>query len=179
MRSLAIKHTLFLASLIAGFLFGSTQNLKAQIDRDFADMLNGILKNSVPLVSVSRLSNLIENDKEFYLLDTREPAEFAVSYIQTAINVGFDDFSLDLVSHIPKDAQIIVYCSLGYRSEKIGEILLAAGYTNVTNLQGGIFNWLNQGYHVLNQKGQITYKVHPYNRWWGRWVFDADKTYEP
>ena len=40
---------------------------------------------------------------------------------------------------------IIVYCSIGVRSEDIGEKLKELGYTKILNLYGGIFDWKNKG----------------------------------
>jgi hypothetical protein len=68
-----------------------------------------------------------------------------------------------------------LYCSIGYRSEKIGEKLKDAGYTNVQNLFGSIFEWVNQELPVENSKDEIVKKVHTYNRLWGKWV-DKKKT---
>ena len=45
---------------------------------------------------------------------------------------------------IAKDAPIVTYCSVGYRSGKMAERLQAAGYTNVRNLEGSIFKWANE-----------------------------------
>ena len=42
--------------------------------------------------------------------------------------VGFKDFDLSMVDDLPKDAIIVTYCSVGYRSERIGEKLKKAGF---------------------------------------------------
>ena len=78
---------------------------------------------------------------------------------------------------INKNAPIIVYCSVGYRSEKISEKLLAAGYKNVENLYGGIFEWKNKRNTVVDKNG-ITNNVHPYSKTWGVWLKNADKVYK-
>ena len=50
-----------------------------------------------------------------------------------------------------QDAPIVVYCSVGIRSQRVGQQLLEAGYTQVWNLRGGIFKFGN-GHKSLIQK---------------------------
>lgn len=80
---------------------------------------------------------------------------------------------------IPKDAKIVLYCSVGYRSEKIGEKLQKMGYTDVNNLFGSLFEWVNRGYKVVDKDGNETQKVHTYNKDWSQWVDEtkAKKTW--
>src|SRR5690606_38133059 len=102
--------------------------------------------------------------------------EFNVSRIKTAVHIGYDQFDINLVKDYDKNTPIIVYCSIGYRSEQIAEKLVKAGFVEVYNLQGGIFNWINQGYPVENNEG-VTQNIHPYNKWWGKWILNGEKTY--
>ena len=99
------------------------------------------------------------------LLDVREPAEFAVSHLADARRVepGTDPATLDL----PKDQPIVTYCSVGYRSAEYAQQLQKAGYTNVRNLEGSIFQWANEGRPVFDD-GKPVEKVHPYNDTWGK-----------
>jgi len=81
------------------------------------------------------------------LLDTREKNEFNVSHLKDAIWVGYDTFDKKNITATITDKKtpIVVYCSIGVRSENIGEILTKMGYSNVKNLYGGIFDWKNKG----------------------------------
>ena len=99
------------------------------------------------------------------LLDVREPAEFAVSHLADARRVepGTDPAALDL----PKDQPIVTYCSVGYRSADYAQRLQQAGYTDVRNLEGSIFQWANEGRPVFDD-GKQAEKVHPYNDTWGK-----------
>jgi len=72
---------------------------------------------------------------------------------------------------------IVVYCSLGIRSEIIGKQLIAEGYTAVYNLYGGIFEWVNKGKAVYNNT-QETSKVHAYSKSWGSYLLKGTKVYE-
>jgi rhodanese-related sulfurtransferase len=128
----------------------------------------------VPEMSVDSLAKC---SSRVVLLDAREPDEYKVSRIQNAIPVGYNDFTLDAVKTIPKEAAIVVYCSVGYRSEKVTEKLKAAGYTNISNLYGGIFEWKNQHHDVVDEAGAVTEKVHAYSKLWGIWLKNAKKVY--
>lgn len=112
------------------------------------------------------------------LLDTRAKAEYDVSHLPGARWVGYDDFDISRVQNIPKNANVVLYCSVGYRSEKVGEKLLAAGYQRVSNLYGSLFEWVNQGNPVVDRAGQPTRRVHAYSRAWGIWLNRGEKVYE-
>ena len=103
------------------------------------------------------------------LLDSREAAEFDVSSLKNAIWIGYNDFNLSRIDSISFEQKIIVYCSVGYRSSKIGVELIKSGYKYVKNLYGGIFRWANEGRPLYNDSIQ-TYHIHAYNKKWGRFL---------
>lgn len=139
----------------------------------FRAMLNGLLSHTTPEIGVSAAS--AEADQILFL-DAREEKEFAVSHIAGARFVGYDHFDVNACADVDKNRRIVVYCSVGYRSEKISEKLLAAGFTNVSNLYGGIFEWVNQGHPVYDRNGP-TKRVHAYSRTWGIWLKKGEKVY--
>jgi rhodanese-related sulfurtransferase len=138
----------------------------------FRVMLKGLLSHSVPEISVPQA---VEAQNTTFL-DAREPKEYDVSHIAGALPVGYDHFNLESVAQLDKNQPIVVYCSVGYRSEKITEKLLKAGFKNVSNLYGGIFEWVNQGHAVVDETGQ-TERVHAFNRSWGVWLKKGKKVY--
>lgn len=81
------------------------------------------------------------------------------------------------VKDVAKGSEIIVYCSIGKRSEKITQKLTKAGYSNVSNLYGGIFEWVNQGNNVVDLNNKNTNKVHAYSRFWGHWLDKGEKVF--
>jgi rhodanese-related sulfurtransferase len=142
-------------------------------DESFDAMFHRLTRGAVPVVQPSECAG----KTGLIYLDAREPNEFAVSHIPSARLVGYDDFKIDSVRDLPKDAPIVVYCSVGYRSEKIGEELKKAGFTNVSNLYGGIFQWVNSGNPVYDAKGK-TDRVHTYSKRWSKWLERGVKVYE-
>ena len=67
-----------------------------------------------------------------FILDAREKEEYNTSHLKNAIFVGYSTFELDSVlSKIQnKNSEIVVYCSIGIRSETIASKLKKAGYSN-------------------------------------------------
>ncbi len=152
-------------------------NLQAQThveSKSFDIMLSTLLKHNVNEVGVDE----IKNDSTSIFIDAREYTEFKVSHIKNAIWAGYDDFDIKRVNSVAKNKKIIVYCSVGYRSEKITNQLKEAGYLNVSNLYGGIFEWVNQNNPVVNMNGNITNKIHAYSKSWGIWLTEGEKVYE-
>lgn len=126
-----------------------------------------LITESVPVIHTHELAaNITKFD--ILLLDAREKNEFQVSHLPNSRWVGYETFNIESVSDLPSDTPITVYCSVGYRSEKIGERLQEAGFTNVTNLFGGIFMWANQDRPLSDPTGQATKVVHGYNQRWSK-----------
>lgn len=166
-----VRALVFLGTLLSFFTSCSAQVSSGSYNA----MLKTLLKHSVPEITVDSLEKYIGN---VILLDARELAEYNVSHITGARHVGYDNFSMQTVAGIAKDRHIVVYCSVGYRSEKITEKLKAAGYTQVSNLYGGIFELVNQGNKVVDNSGKPTAKVHAYSKTWGVWLTRGEKVYE-
>ena len=149
-------------------------NIQAQIkNQEFKLMLDSLYEHSVPLISVEDLIKL--NKNEVYILDTREEEEFNVSHLKNARNVGYFWFDMRKIYDIPISATIVLYCSVGMRSEKIGKKLLEAGYKNVYNLYGSLFEWVNQGKPVYKKNGVQTSEIHTYTKFWSQRVSRGTK----
>ena len=124
---------------------------------------------SVAEVSTRELADWLlaqERDKPL-LLDSRGPDEYAVSHLTGAIPATSLEEAQQTLVNVVKDYPIVVYCSVGYRSAKLAEKLQAAGFVNVYNLEGSIFEWANSGRSVYRGHNEV-FVVHPYNGVWGR-----------
>ena len=141
-------------------------------------LLNQYNTRSIPYISVAELKMNMANG-DILVLDTREYEEFAVSHLPSATFVGYNNFSSEeILKSIPnKDQPIVVYCSLGIRSEVIGEKLKKAGYTDVRNLYGGIFEWKNKDFKVLDMDGNESENVHTCSKLWSKWLTKGNKVY--
>ena len=103
--------------------------------------------------------------EELVLLDVRSPEEQTVSQLFGARRVDARQPDLDSLV-IPEDAKVVVYCSIGYRSAALIEDLKRAGIEHVYNLEGGLFDWANQGRPIYRGEERVD-EVHPFNRIWG------------
>jgi rhodanese-related sulfurtransferase len=133
--------------------------------------------NSVPYITVQELA-MPKTDA--IILDSRELNEYKTSHLKNAIHVGYDNFNIDsLQKKIPnKDSRIVVYCSVGIRSESIADSLKLAGYSQVKNLFGGIFEWKNHNFPVYNIEEKETDSVHTFSKTWSKWLKKGVKVYE-
>jgi rhodanese-related sulfurtransferase len=101
------------------------------------------------------------------LLDVREPAEFAVSRLPGAMRVNPSALAGEVTPRLQPGRPVVVYCSAGYRSSRLAERLIAAGVPEVSNLEGSIFAWANEGRPLESDAGRVR-AVHPYNAFFGR-----------
>lgn len=106
----------------------------------------------VPSITTEELSAKLQSHNPPLLIDAREPEEMAMSRIPGAVPPR----------SLPKDREVVVYCSIGYRSGLLVQKLRQEGATKVYNLEGSIFLWANQGRAL---EGGTT--VHPFDPWWG------------
>jgi rhodanese-related sulfurtransferase len=166
-----MKNLFFILSILVSTLTFAQQKVESNA---YNSMLKGLLKHNVE--EVSAIEAAIMEDVVF--LDSREKNEFEVSHIKDAKWIGYDTFDLENVKEVPKDAKIIVYCSVGARSENVSNKLKEAGYTNVSNMYGGIFEWVNQDLPIY-RSGEETKKVHAYDQEWGVWVTKGEKVFNP
>ncbi len=155
--------TLFICSSVFG---------QKKLDRT----LKQLNTESVPYIYVNEL----QTAENTVFLDTRKQEEYSVSHLKNAVWVGYDAFDETVVTDKIKDKNtpIVVYCSIGVRSEDIGERLQKAGYTNVKNLYGGIFEWKNQGNTVYKDHAVETDSVHTFNKQWGKLLYKGIKVYD-
>ena len=160
----------FLVILFLGFSVNAQKTLDQTLKK--------YNKNNVPYISATEL-RMLQAQENVIIIDSREQKEFNVSHISSAIFVGYDHFSLEEFSEtIPeKDTPIVVYCTLGIRSEITADKLVKTGYTNVRNLYGGICEWKNKDFKVMDSTNTETQNVHTFNKQWSKWLQNGKQVY--
>ncbi|MBI3797156.1 MAG: rhodanese-like domain-containing protein [Deltaproteobacteria bacterium] len=121
--------------------------------------------------------DILEKNPAAIYLDVRTVPEFTAGHPQRGINIPViffsapgqpapnPDFLKVVEANIPKDATVIVGCQAGGRSQRAAEIMAQAGYTNVTNMQGGfgggqdpmgrvVPGWRDAGLPVSTENGE-------------------------
>ncbi|PPK87182.1 rhodanese-related sulfurtransferase [Neolewinella xylanilytica] len=105
-------------------------------------------------------------------LDAREPEEYALSHLPGARSLGYKDPTYSVLDGADPGTPLVVYCTIGYRSERMVEELKSRGFRHVYNLYGSVYAWLLAGNPVVNESGE-TDRVHTYNRKWGTYLPDS------
>lgn len=82
-----------------------------------------------------------------FFLDVRTPEEWNQFHAPNSTLIPLDQLSSRL-NEIPKDKEIVVVCRSGNRSAQGRDILLNAGFAQVTSMQGGLTDWQAAGYPV-------------------------------
>jgi rhodanese-related sulfurtransferase len=135
---------------------------------------------AVRTVSTAELAEWIERPTgvQPLLLDARAPAEFAVSHLPGAILAPSAAEAIERLRARTNAGPVVFYCSVGYRSAELADQLQTAGFTNLFNLEGSIFQWANEGRPLFRGKARVEV-VHPFDDDWGRlldrrrWSFEA------
>lgn len=90
------------------------------------------------------------NNNPFYLVDVRELEEYKQGAISNAIHISKGVIERDIEKLISNyQADIVVYCSGGFRSCLVADNLQKMGYLQVASLTGGLKAWLGVGYPVV------------------------------
>lgn len=112
----------------------------------FIKLVNKI-KPHIKELTVVDLNKKINNQAAFYLIDVRERDEFQQGSIAHAIALSKGIIERDIEKYISDfEAEIVVYCSGGFRSCLVADNLQKMGYFQVASLQGGLRAWLEAGY---------------------------------
>jgi rhodanese-related sulfurtransferase len=128
----------------------------------------------VDWISTAELADLLAKKSEDapVLLDVRTQDEWNVSHLPGARRIEPGATAEVAGAGLKKETAIVTYCAVGYRSGEMAERLRAAGFTNVRNLEGSIFQWANEHRPLVRGNARVA-QVHPYSGFWGRLLNDG------
>lgn len=130
----------------------------------------------VPTLDVATLAKRLRaRAKAPLLIDVRAEAEFATSHLRGAVRADDEKAVLDVLAKREKGRPVVLYCSVGYRSAAMTKRLRELGHEDVSNLEGSLFEWANEGLPVYRGAQRVEV-VHPYDEDWGRLL---DRKYWP
>ena len=100
-------------------------------------------------ISVTELADMLEEresgDRDFLLIDVREPAEWEIVAIPGAQLIPKGEFlSGAALADLPQQKPIVVHCKSGIRSAEVLAVLKDAGFADAVHVGGGIVAWVNQ-----------------------------------
>ncbi|MBD2136376.1 rhodanese-like domain-containing protein [Anabaena sp. FACHB-1237] len=107
------------------------------------------------LMNCSTVKELLDN-QEIQLIDVREMGEYKAEHIPNSQIVPLSDFSIQKLS-LNNNKPIVLYCQFGNRSQKAAQKLIESGFSNFSQLQGGITAWKTSGYPTeINRNAPIS-----------------------
>lgn len=154
---------------IAVAVLGLCQSASAASPLDAVSAALAVQFPDVPTITTTELAKRLDQPDPPVLLDVREQAEYAISQLKGARHVDVFRDLADIKRSLPLTTEIVVYCSVGYRSAEAVRELQRAGFQKVFNLSGSIFAWANEGRPVYRGR-MIVLEVHPYDAIWGKFL---------
>ncbi len=104
---------------------------------------------TAPSVSINAARDALQNASAI-VIDIREPSEHATGVAQGARLLPMSQLS-KRISEVPKsnDQPVLLICNTQNRSAKVAEQLRAAGYTNISYVNGGMSQWAKQQWPMV------------------------------
>ena len=112
---------------------------------------------NVTLMSPKQLHDLVQAGSAVELIDVRTPVEYREVHVGFARNVPLDQLNAaQIASGRTATEPLYVICRSGSRGKQACEKFLAAGYTNVVNVEGGTQAWDQAGLPVVRGRKAIS-----------------------
>lgn len=96
---------------------------------------------SFGIVTTKEVKAKQDAGEHFRLIDVREPREYRTASIAGSELRPLGQIQVWATELPDKDEQIILHCHHGMRSERAASYLAHLGFTNVSNMAGGIDDW--------------------------------------
>lgn len=112
---------------------------------------------SITTITPGQLHDLVQSGKTVELIDVRTPAEFREVHVEFARNLPLNTLDAkQLISAHDHSQPLYLICRSGNRAEQACEKLVAAGYSNVVNVEGGTQAWDQAELPVVRGKKMIS-----------------------
>jgi adenylyltransferase/sulfurtransferase len=100
-------------------------------------------------ISVATLEHWLKErengERDFVLVDVREPNEYEINSIPGSVLIPKGDFlNGSALERLPSDKQVVMHCKSGVRSAETLAIVKGAGYADAVHVGGGVVAWVNQ-----------------------------------
>ncbi|MDX6280324.1 MAG: sulfur-carrier protein adenylyltransferase/sulfurtransferase [Kribbellaceae bacterium] len=119
------------------------ENFCGAITEEAADAAVG---STISVKTLSEWIKLKDNgEKDFQLIDVREPNEYEINKIPGSVLIPKDQFLTGAaLEKLPQDKQLVFHCKSGVRSAEVLAIAKAAGFANAVHVGGGVVAWVDQ-----------------------------------
>lgn len=161
LRSLTIVMVASVLGLLQGLSFGGealTDQQKKQIVYGMYEDYRKAFPKVKEISPKDAMKDAAEGKIQF--VDTRKPAEMAVSMLPGAITMK--EYRKDPERF--QNMRIVAYCTISYRSGKFAQEMAKEGFV-IYNLRGGLLAWVLEGGKVY-QSGNETRRINVYGKEW-------------
>lgn len=97
----------------------------------------------LPEITTLELRQILAEGFDGILLDVREQDEYFMAHIEGSQLLPLSGWPA-VAANLPKDVKYLVHCAAGIRSARAGEWMLQNGFEDVTNVAGGMKQWLQE-----------------------------------
>ncbi len=105
---------------------------------------------TLPQWTVAELRDHLARDRDVFLLDVRQPAEWSRGHIDRAVHITGAELPGRL-DEVPRDRPVAVVCGSGYRSSVAASLLARRNARQpIANVPGGMSAWQASGYPVVD-----------------------------
>lgn len=91
-------------------------------------------------ITTEELKNQLKNSKDKQFIDVRTPGEYKGNNIRGFKNIPLHQLD-QKTNDLSKEKEIVVICQSGMRSNKACKVLKKKGFTQITNVKGGMSAW--------------------------------------
>lgn len=104
-------------------------------------------------ITSEQLYAAMQDNRKMVLLDTRVPSVWQRAHIEGSIPFPYYTRLAERVKDLPRDAQIVAYCSCPRAAaDYIVDQLADMGFDHTAVLYEGVFGWMNKGFPVTRSE---------------------------
>lgn len=108
--------------------------------------VEAIVDSTINVRQLKEMLDARENgERDFILIDVREPGEYEIVNIPGAVLIPKNEFLMgDALEHLPQDKQVVLHCKSGVRSAEVLAVVKNAGFKDAIHVGGGVLAWVTQ-----------------------------------
>ena len=140
-KNIIIAIVIIAVLICIGFFIYKTNKTNKTTTSNSAANTSASKTNEIRHVSMDDIVKIMEENKDYVIVDVRTPDEYKEGHIPNAINIPNETINETVYNKLKdKDQLILIYCRSGSRSRQAAYKMQKLGYTNLVDF-GGIINW--------------------------------------
>lgn len=123
---------------------------RAAFDAELDALVDEEVRFDIPVITGYQLKELSESGDPLIVLDARAKEDYDKKHIKNAKWIGEEDFSIERIWMLDQSKTIVLYGSMGGKTEAIAQQLEKVGFKKIYNLHGNLDEWAKYKYVVLD-----------------------------